>query len=128
MAGKSVLELIKEDLNANITAVHDCSSGGLGVALSEMAISGDLGAVVDLSKVNSEGNLDVSTLLFSESHGRYLMTVKKEAASEVLTKIPVSASIIGEVGGNSLVIKDHLNVDVKDLKNSFYGIIEKFMA
>ncbi len=51
MAGKSVLELIKEDLNANITAVHDCSSGGLGVALSEMAISGDLGAVIDLSKV-----------------------------------------------------------------------------
>ena len=127
-AGRSVLELIREDINANITAVHDCSSGGLGVALSEMAISGDLGAVVDLSKVESEGNLDVSTLLFSESHGRYLITVKKEAANEVLSKIPVSASIIGEVGGDSLVIKDHFNVDVIELKNSFYGIIEKFMA
>jgi phosphoribosylformylglycinamidine synthase subunit PurL len=93
-----------------------------------MAMSGDLGAVVDLSKVKSEGNLDVSTLLFSESHGRYLITVKKEVANEVLSKIPVSASIIGEVGGNSLVIKDNFNVDVTELKNSFYGIIEKFMA
>ena len=39
---KSVLELIREDDNGNITAVHDCSSGGLGIALSEMSISGNL--------------------------------------------------------------------------------------
>jgi phosphoribosylformylglycinamidine synthase subunit PurL len=127
-AGKSVLDLIKEDLNVNITSVHDCSSGGLGVALAEMAISGDLGAVIDLMKVPMEGNLDVSTLLFSESHGRYLITVKKEAVNEVLSKIPVSASIIGEVGGNSLVISDQFSVDVTELKKSFNGIIEKFMA
>ena len=41
LAGKSVLEIIKKDFNNNITAVHDCSSGGFGVAISEMAISGD---------------------------------------------------------------------------------------
>ena len=50
MAGRSVIEIIKEDVNGDITAVHDCSSGGLGVAVSEMAISGGLGAVIDLSK------------------------------------------------------------------------------
>ncbi|MGB9200142.1 phosphoribosylformylglycinamidine synthase subunit PurL, partial [Methanobacterium sp.] len=102
-AGKSVLELIREDDNGNITAVHDCSSGGLGIALSEMSISGNLGAIIDLKKVPVKGNLNLSTVLFSESHGRYIITVKKDSVEEVLSKITVPCAIIGEVQGDSLV-------------------------
>jgi phosphoribosylformylglycinamidine synthase len=128
MAGKSVLEIIREDENGNITAVHDCSSGGLGIAVSEMAVSGNLGAVIDIKKVPVDGTLNLSTILFSESHGRYLLTIKKDAVKEVLTKITVPSAVIGEVRGNSLVIEDQFVVDVEELKNSYKGIIEKFMA
>ena len=127
-AGKSILELIREDTNGNITAVHDCSSGGLGVALSEMSISGNLGAVIDITKVPVEGDLNLSTILFSESHGRYLITIKKDSIEDVLSKINVPSAIIGEVQGKSLVLKDHFAVDVEELKKSYKGIIEKFMA
>ncbi len=127
-AGKSVLDLIRGDTNGNITAVHDCSSGGLGIALSEMSISGNLGAVIDINKVPVNSDLNLSTILFSESHGRYLLTVKKDSVEEVLSKITVPTAIIGEVQGNSLVLKDHFTVDVEELKNSYKGIIEKFMA
>lgn len=127
-AGKSVLELIREDDNGNITAVHDCSSGGLGIALSEMSISGNLGAIIDLKKVPVKGNLNLSTILFSESHGRYIITVKKDSVEEVLSKITVPCAIIGEVQGDSLVIEDQFTVDVEELKKSYKGIIEKFMA
>ncbi len=127
-AGKSVLDLIREDTNGNITAVHDCSSGGLGIALSEMSISGNLGAVIDINKVPVKGDLNLSAILFSESHGRYLITIKKDSVGEVLSKIAVPSAIIGEVQGNSLVLKDHFTVDVEELKNSYNGIIEKFMA
>ena len=58
--------------------MHDCSSGGFGIAISEMAISGNLGAVIDVNKVPVERYLNLSTILFSESHGRYLITIKKE--------------------------------------------------
>jgi phosphoribosylformylglycinamidine synthase len=128
MAGKSVLEIIREDENGNITAVHDCSSGGLGIAVSEMAVSGNLGAVIDIKKVPVDGTLNLSTILFSESHGRYLLTIKKDAVKEVLSKITVPSAVIGEVRGNSLVIEDQFVVDVEELKNSYKGIIEKFMA
>ena len=128
LAGKSVLELIRGDENGNITAVHDCSSGGLGIALSEMSISGNLGAVIDITKVPSVGDLNLCTLLFSESHGRYLITVKKDSVKEVLSKIAVPAAVIGEVRGNSLIIEDQFNIDVEELKKSYTGIIEKFMA
>ena len=48
----------------------------LGVAMSEMAISGDFGAVIYLLNVPMEMILGASNL-FSESHGRYLNTIKK---------------------------------------------------
>ncbi len=128
MAGKSVIEIIKDDFNGNITAVHDCSSGGLGVAISEMAISGDIGAKIDLSTVPTEGDLNVSKILFSESHGRYLITVKQESIAEVLSKITVPSAVIGKVGGDALVIKDQFSINVEELKKSYNGIIEKFMA
>ena len=128
LAGKSVLEIIRGDVDGNVTAVHDCSSGGIGVTLSEMAISGGLGAVLDLQKVPKDKELGVSTLLFSESHGRYVITVKKDALNQVLSKIDVPNAIIGEVGGDSLVIKDSFSVSVEKLKKSYHGIIEKFMA
>jgi phosphoribosylformylglycinamidine synthase subunit PurL len=128
LAGRSILEIIKNDVNNNITAVHDCSSGGLGVAISEMAISGGLGAVIDLLKVPVKEDINVSTTLFSESHGRYLITVKKNAIEDVLSKITVPSSIIGEVGGNNLTVTDLFSIPVEELKKSYNGIIEKFMA
>ena len=47
----TVLRLIQNDLENNITAVHDCSTGGLGVAISEMSISGNLGSIINLLNV-----------------------------------------------------------------------------
>lgn len=127
-AGMTVLELIREDKNGDITAVHDCSSGGLGVAVSEMAISGGLGAVLDLLKIPAEEDLGVPNTLFSESHGRYLITVKSDAVGDILSKIDVPSAVIGEVGGDSLVINGSFDVTVDELKKSYHGIIEKFMA
>lgn len=128
LAGMSVLEIIKEDTNGGVTAVHDCSSGGLGIAVSEMAISGGLGAVLDLQNVPADPSLDVSSKLFSESHGRYLITIKKDTLEDILSKIDVPAAVIGKVGGNSLVINNEFSVSVGELKKYYTGIIEKFMA
>jgi phosphoribosylformylglycinamidine synthase II len=128
LAGMSVLEIIKEDTNGSVTAVHDCSSGGLGIAVSEMAISGGLGAVLDLQNVPADPSLDVSSKLFSESHGRYLITIKKDTLEDILSKIDVPAAVIGKVGGNSLVINNEFSVSVGELKKYYTGIIEKFMA
>jgi phosphoribosylformylglycinamidine synthase II len=65
---KAMLQLIKNNL---VGCVHDCSKGGLGVALAEMAINGQIGTTIDLDCVpNSCSRLD--NLMFSESHSRYI--------------------------------------------------------
>lgn len=126
--GMAIIENIKSDSNGDITAVHDCSSGGLGVAIAEMAISGNIGAKLDLDKVPVDEKLDTPSLLFSETHGRYLITVKKDSVDRVLSKIGVPSEIIGEVGGKELVIENEFKLDIEDLKNAYNGTIEKFMA
>ncbi len=58
-----------------VRSCHDCSDGGLGVALAESAFAGGLGMDVDLGAVITEGDLNDGTILFSESTGRFVVTV-----------------------------------------------------
>ena len=115
-----------------ITATHDISAGGIAIALSEMAMSGKIGCEVDISKVPAEDGISDNNLLFSESHARFIITVKADKADEIINAIDVDAAIIGEVKGDSLVIKnaDETIVDlaVADLDDAYHGVIERHMA
>lgn len=128
-SANSVLKLIRDDAEGAVTAVHDLSSGGLAIAAAEMVISGGIGAVLETSKVIKENDeMNLSQLLFSESNARFIITVKSENAEELLTKINAPAAIIGEVKGKNLIIDDAVDLRMDDLKESYYGVIEKFMA
>jgi phosphoribosylformylglycinamidine synthase len=127
-SAKAILNLLNSDFSKDITAIHDCSSGGIAIALSEMAIYGNIGAEIDLSKVVKTENLDSNTLLFSESHGRYIITVKHDAVDKVLKEIQAPCACIGEVKGNSLIFtNENINIPINDLSNSYNGIIEEYM-
>ncbi|HQB29216.1 MAG TPA: AIR synthase-related protein [Syntrophales bacterium] len=58
-----------------VASCHDCSDGGLAVALVETAFAGDLGVEVDLARVPAEGIGREDFLLFSESQSRFVVTV-----------------------------------------------------
>ncbi|WP_407381939.1 phosphoribosylformylglycinamidine synthase subunit PurL [Methanobrevibacter sp.] len=120
---KTILNLLDGDYNKDITAIHDVSAGGLAIALSEMVMSSDIGCEVELTS----DDLDENQLIYSESHGRYLMTVKSDAADDILSKIDVPVTVIGEVKGNVLKINDN-EFGIDELKDSYYGVIEKYMA
>jgi phosphoribosylformylglycinamidine synthase II len=98
----AVRELIREGLTQS---AHDCSEGGLAVALAECCISGPmpLGALVELPL---EGMLP-EQLLFNESQSRIVLSVRPENVDVVLAALQfhrVPAAVIGEVGGASLKI------------------------
>jgi len=131
-SAQAVLELIRDDENEQVTAVHDLSGGGLGVALAEMIIKGDIGASIDLSHVPHAEGLSTSKILFSESHARYLVTVKEEASDGILSTLQemnVPAAVIGTVNGDTLKIHSaDIEISAQQLKDAYHGIIEKFMA
>ena len=71
----AVLSLIKNKL---VKSVHDCSKGGLSIALSELSIFGNIGCTIDVEKIPCEENLSSEKILFSESHSRYLLVIDKK--------------------------------------------------
>jgi phosphoribosylformylglycinamidine synthase len=79
-----------------IASCHDCSDGGLGVALAESAFAGGLGMEVNLSKVPAEGIERDDYLLFSESQSRFVVTIhpaKQKAFLSIMKMIS-----LGEIG------------------------------
>jgi len=61
-----------------VASCHDCSDGGLAVALAETAFSGGWGITVDLRKTPKEGVDRNDFLLFSESQSRFVVTVHRQ--------------------------------------------------
>ncbi len=62
-----------------VASCHDCSDGGLGVALAETAFAGGLGMAVNLALVPSSGIDRDDALLFSESQSRFVVTIPPAA-------------------------------------------------
>jgi len=97
----SVLDIIENEL---IKSVHDCSKGGLTIAISELCMTNQIGCNVSLEKIPGE-KLDSDKILFSESHSRYLVTFENknlQKLEETLKKHGVSYSLIGEFTGDSI--------------------------
>jgi len=72
-------EAIKKGL---VKSCHDCSDGGLGVALAESAFAGGFGMDIELKKVPVENVERDDAVLFSESQSRFVATVSPENKDE----------------------------------------------
>jgi len=82
-----------------VKSCHDCSEGGLGVAMAEMAFAGGLGAVVYLKNVPRTGPLYRDDyILFSESNSRFLVEVEPENEAQFIKAMKgITMAQIGHV-------------------------------
>jgi phosphoribosylformylglycinamidine synthase subunit PurL len=78
-----------------VRSAHDCSEGGLGVAVAEMAFAGACGARVDLAKVGAGLRSDVK--VFSESNTRWVVEVEPAKEAAFQAHFGTDAVGIGEV-------------------------------
>ncbi|MBI4181065.1 MAG: phosphoribosylformylglycinamidine synthase, partial [Chloroflexi bacterium] len=97
---KKLMEKLSMATNKGLVrACHDCSEGGIGVALAEMAFAGGLGAVIQLKVVPLGGAIERDDfILFSESNSRFLVEVapeNRDAFEEIMSGTSFAA--IGEV-------------------------------
>lgn len=63
-----------------LSACHDCSDGGLAVAIAEMSLGGRLGCKINLDKVPAYEKMSALELMYSESASRHVVTVKPDLA------------------------------------------------
>ena len=76
-----------------VVACHDVSEGGLAVAIAEMAIAGDLGAVIDLTGID----LDDTSALFAESTGRLVCEVAEADVGWLRAELDEPVTVVGHV-------------------------------
>ncbi len=97
------------------TAVHDCSDGGLGVAVAEMSMASGIGATISPNNIGSD-----AATFFGEDQGRYVLSVKRDDMPGVIDKASaagVSAVWIGSTGGSELKLGDARAISVSSLKS-----------
>jgi phosphoribosylformylglycinamidine synthase len=116
-AGEWVRALISDDL---ATAVHDCSDGGLLMALAEMAMAGGIGATV-----SPDPALPVAGWAFGEDQGRYVVTVKP---GTVLPPCPVPLARLGTVGGEAIQVAGLGAQQVAALRMAHEALLPGLMA
>lgn len=68
-----------------VLSCHDLSEGGLGLAISEMAFSGNIGVEIALDNIIYHGaNRREDFIIFSESNSRFLVEITKENAQKLV--------------------------------------------
>jgi phosphoribosylformylglycinamidine synthase len=118
---KVVYDAIQQGL---VKSAHDCSEGGLAVALAEGCISDKrkmIGVTIkDLPKMRKDA------LLFGESQSRIIVTCQKGDVSKIealCKKNKVLCLRIGEVGGDRVKIKDLVDLKIDKLADVWRSAI-----
>ncbi|MFL6538897.1 MAG: phosphoribosylformylglycinamidine synthase subunit PurL [Chthoniobacterales bacterium] len=110
-----------------VRSAHDCSEGGVAVALAECCFNPDVrfGAEVELDGAS------VITTLFNESQSRIIISVAPENSEQAMTflrKAEVPHRRLGTVGDGELRLKigtDQLRWRIDQLHDDWYSAIER---
>ncbi len=127
MAPKIARKISESIAKGLVASCHDCSEGGLAVALAEMAFAGGFGIETDLRGLPKTKNCDrTDSQLFSESNSRYIVEVEPEKY-DVFAKLMLDLPF-GQLGcvtdTQLLIIKDQkgekvIDAEINSLKKAW---------
>ena len=111
--------------NGLLRSAHDCSDGGLAVALAECCFSSlnrrGVGAEIDLT-----GEYNLATRLFSETPSRIVVSFDQSALGdieEIVTAASCAMTILGNVGSDRLRIESDgeevIQLDVAEMEKAW---------
>ena len=142
--GRVLLEAAGHGL---LKSAHDCSEGGLAVAVAECCIMDEerrIGAAVQFGIRNSEfgipniphsafrlSHVRVDALLFGESAGRVLVTCEpyqQEQLKVLARKAGVPCRRLGTVGGKRLVLSPWIDLAVEELNDAWRGALSRALV
>ncbi|MDX1186275.1 phosphoribosylformylglycinamidine synthase subunit PurL [Sinorhizobium medicae] len=109
-----------------VTAVHDCSSGGLALAVAEMAMASGIGATIA-----APAEHDAIPVFYGEDQGRYVVTVANGAVETVAARAKaagVALPVIGRTGGDAVKLGDARPVSVNALRSAHEAWFPNYMG
>ncbi|MBL6730586.1 MAG: phosphoribosylformylglycinamidine synthase subunit PurL [Bacteroidia bacterium] len=117
----NLLNLIKKGV---VKSAHDCSEGGLFIALLESGMSGNLG----FSAVKDESISRSDSFWFGEAQSRVVISVDKDEVERVKSMIKVPHTVLGEVTAGALSIDQSNWGSITDWKIEYDSALAKALA
>ena len=117
------LEAIRRGL---IKSAHDCSDGGLGIALAESCLANSLGLMS--YDWHTEGRADAA--LFGEAQSRIVVSIAPKSAwklERLAARYQIAATKLGTVGGKRLTLKGYTDLSLKQLREAWEDGLEKLL-
>jgi phosphoribosylformylglycinamidine synthase len=115
--------------DALVTAVHDCSDGGLLVAIVEMALAGNVGADIEIDWAGGE---ILAAQMFGEDQGRYVVTVPDGDDQRIVERAKEAGldwQWLGRTGGDRISIAgDEFGVSLSDLRRVHEDFFPRLMG
>ena len=125
-SAKRTMNALHEAMKAGLVrSCHDCSEGGIGVAVAEMAFAGNCGVTVDTAKIPADGSIRDDYLLFSESNSRFIIEVEQDRVADIERVLDgVPCAVIGTTTGNGRVVVNGsagtvIDEDIVELKKAW---------
>lgn len=107
-----------------LNSAHDCSEGGIAVAIAESCIGNNIGA-----KIQLKDNIRMDLLLFGESQSRIVVSFPEQNLNELnslAARYNVPFSVIGKTGGDNLIVKDVFDCPLAEMRQRWQnGLMEK---
>lgn len=113
-----------------LASAHDCSDGGLAIALAEACLDAGVGATIGLAGAASGASLEPHVWLFSESAARMLVSLAPAhfPALQALARAEgVPVAYLGTVGGPDLVL-DEVSIPMADLRAAHEETLPRAMG
>ncbi|MEA2550719.1 MAG: phosphoribosylformylglycinamidine synthase subunit PurL, partial [Actinomycetota bacterium] len=110
-----------------LASAHDCSDGGVGIALAEAAIEGGHGFAVTLAGAD----LPPHVAMFSESASRAVVSVDPENEArlqELAASHGLALTRLGETGGPRAVIEGMIDVTVDEMSELYESVLPSLLG
>jgi phosphoribosylformylglycinamidine synthase len=109
-----------EEVGPLVSAVHDVSSGGLGVALAEMAVSSGYGCFVDLVEAAE---------VFSELPSRFVVaTNMPDELHDRAAAVGIPVELLGRVIGDRFGLNDAIDLPLDALTEAYEGNLARLLG
>ena len=122
---RAVQKLILAAANAGLMrSAHDCSDGGMLVALAECCLLSGIG--VRCPPMKPEAPLRMDSALFGESPSRFIVSVPSRAMPEMQSlarRHHVEISLLGLAGGDVLEFEGQFRVSLAEMRQAWEGAV-----
>ena len=122
--GEMILKLINSRL---VNSVHDVSTGGIILALAEMAISSQIGVKIEKPEKLS----NIFEYFFGEDQSRYILEVDAnnlENVEKILKNDSIHFDKLGLIEGNEINYGNDLKISIDDIKQGYKKWLKEYMV